>query len=108
LYKPLAMSYRDLRGKTFIVTGASSGMGKQTSLLLATQGANVGLFDLHAPAALAEEIEKAGGSCIALACNVQNAKDVDDAVAAVTARFGGLHGKSKKRLWKLLTRLTSC
>jgi len=92
LYKPLAMSYRDLRGKTFIVTGASSGMGKQTSLLLATQGANVGLFDLHAPAALAEEIEKAGGSCIALACNVQNAKDVDDSVAAVTARFGGLHG----------------
>lgn len=86
------MSYKDLRGKTFIVTGASSGMGKATALLLAQQGANVGLFDLRAPDALAEEITQAGGSCMALACNVQQADAVDDAVKAVVSKFGDLHG----------------
>jgi len=86
------MSYKDLKGKTFIVTGASSGMGKATALLLAEQGANVGLFDLRAPDAVAEEIQKAGGSSLALACNVQNAKDVDEATKAVVDTFGDLHG----------------
>ncbi|TVY52473.1 3-oxoacyl-[acyl-carrier-protein] reductase FabG, partial [Lachnellula cervina] len=46
-------SYKDLNGKTFVVTGASSGMGRQVSHLLASQGANVSLFDLHAPDAVA-------------------------------------------------------
>jgi FlaA1/EpsC-like NDP-sugar epimerase len=88
------MSYKDLRGKTFIVTGASSGMGKVTALMLAQQGANVGLFDLRAPDAVAEEIRLAGsGECIALACNVQNSKEVDEATKAVVERFGDLHGK---------------
>jgi len=98
------MSYKDLRGKTFIVTGASSGMGKQVSLLLASQGANIGLLDLHAPDALANEIEKAGGGggCLAVACNVQNARAVDEAVTTVTTRFGGLHGELRESV-KMIT-----
>jgi 3-oxoacyl-[acyl-carrier protein] reductase len=87
------MSYQSLSGKTFIVTGASSGMGRATAILLGQQGANVGLFDLHAPDAVASEIEKAGGKCLALACNVQSREVVDSAVKAVVDKFGGLHGK---------------
>lgn len=86
------MSYADLKGKTFIVTGASSGMGKATALLLAEQGANVGLFDLQAPNAVAEDIKSSGGSCIALACNVQVPAEVDTATKAVVDEFGKLHG----------------
>jgi NAD(P)-dependent dehydrogenase (short-subunit alcohol dehydrogenase family) len=41
------MSYNDLRGKTFIVTGANSGQGRATALLLAEQGANLGMLRTH-------------------------------------------------------------
>jgi len=68
-------------------------MGRSTALLLAEQGANVGLFDLRAPDAVAEEITRAGGQCIALACNVQNPTEVNDAVKAVVDKYGGLHGQ---------------
>ena len=86
------MSYKDLAGKTFIVTGAGSGMGRSTSILLAQQGANVVLLDLRAPDSVAREIEEAGGHCLALACNVQSAEEVDSATKAVSNHFGDLHG----------------
>ncbi|OCK77037.1 3-oxoacyl-reductase [Lepidopterella palustris CBS 459.81] len=86
------MSYKELAGKTFIVTGASSGMGRATAIILAEQGANVGLFDLRAPDAVAKEIEEKGGKCLALACNVQSAEQVDNATKEVVDKFGALHG----------------
>lgn len=86
------MSYKDLAGKTFIVTGAASGMGKATSKLLAKQGANVGLFDLRAPEETAKEIELTGGRAFALECNVQFKEQVDAAVKKVVDHFGALHG----------------
>ncbi|KAF2807449.1 3-oxoacyl-reductase [Mytilinidion resinicola] len=86
------MSYKSLAGKTFIVTGASSGMCRSTAILLGQQGANVGLFDLRSPDEVAAEIEKAGGSCLALACNVQSREAVDSATEAVVNKFGSLHG----------------
>lgn len=87
------MSYKDLAGKTFIVTGAGSGMGRATAILLGQQGANVAAFDLRAPETLAKEIEDAGGKCLPLACNVQSAKDVDAATKKTVEHFGGLHGE---------------
>jgi NAD(P)-dependent dehydrogenase (short-subunit alcohol dehydrogenase family) len=88
------MSYQDLEGKTFIVTGASSGMGRATALLLAQQGANVGLLDLRSPMEVADEIYKLGGRCLPLECNVQVAAAVDAAVEKVVSEYGGLHGMS--------------
>ena len=87
------MSYKDLAGKTYVVTGAASGMGRAISILLAQQGANVGMLDLRAPEAVATEIEKAGGKCLALACNVQDAEAVNSSVKAVVEKFGALHGE---------------
>jgi NAD(P)-dependent dehydrogenase (short-subunit alcohol dehydrogenase family) len=87
------MSYSDLKGKTFVITGAASGMGRLIADLLAEQGANVGLLDLHKPTKAAEEVEQlGGGKALAVACNVQNAQEVDAAVAAVRERFGEIHG----------------
>ena len=86
------MSYSDLKGKTFVVTGAASGMGRTTSLALAKQGANIGLLDLRKPDAVLAEVEQLGGKAISLACNVQDRKAVFDAVEAVVKEFGGLHG----------------
>ncbi|KAF2774011.1 NAD(P)-binding protein [Teratosphaeria nubilosa] len=42
------MSERPLHGKVAIVTGASSGMGRATALLLARHGATIACFDLAA------------------------------------------------------------
>lgn len=86
------MAYSDLEGKTFIVTGAASGMGRATALLLAEQGANVGLFDLRSPDAVAEEITKAGGTATPYACNVQDATAVEAATAEVVKQYGALDG----------------
>lgn len=62
----------DLHGKTVIVTGASSGIGEATALLLAQAGAKVALaarrkdkLDL-----LAAEITKAGGEAMAIEADV--------------------------------------
>lgn len=86
------MSYKDLKGKTFLITGAASGMGRTTALALSKQGANVGLLDLRKPDAVLEEVEKLGGKGISLACNVQDRTAVDEATKAVADKFGGLHG----------------
>jgi len=75
-----SMSYPDIKGKTYIVTGASSGMGRTTSLLLAKLGANVGLLDLRKPDAVAQEAEKLGGKALSLAVNVQDRDAVEQAV----------------------------
>jgi len=87
------MSYSSLLRRTFIVTGAASGMGRATAIQLAKQGANVALFDLRAPDSVAEQIRTAGGQSIALACNVQDRKEVDANVETVVSKFGALHGR---------------
>lgn len=89
------MSYKDLQGKTIIVTGAASGMGRATAIMLAKQGVNVGLLDLRSPDQLAEEIRKDGGKCLPMACNVQRREEVDTAVKAVVDEFGELYGGHK-------------
>ena len=86
------MAYSDLKGKTFIITGAASGMGRTTSLALAQQGANVGLLDLRKPDNTLEEIEKIGGQALSLACNVQDRAAIHAAVQAVSEKFGGIDG----------------
>ena len=36
-----------MRGKTVVVTGGGSGIGRAVSLLCAEQGANLGILDIH-------------------------------------------------------------
>ncbi|PRH50141.1 SDR family NAD(P)-dependent oxidoreductase, partial [Burkholderia multivorans] len=53
----------DLSGKTAVVTGAASGIGKEIALELANAGAAVAIADLNLDGAnaVADEINKAGG-----------------------------------------------
>ena len=74
-------------GKTTLVTGAGSGIGRAVALRLGAEGAKVACVDVNLDnaRAVADEI---GGGAIALACDVSNWDAVDTTVAAVTEAFG--------------------
>ena len=84
----------DLVGKTYLVTGASSGIGAATALALGRAGARVAVAArrVEALASLAAEIRGAGGEAIALRTDVSVEDSVRAAVSATLAHFGRLDG----------------
>lgn len=67
-----------LQGKTAVVTGGGSGIGKAVALLFGKQGAHVHVIDLNEDntAATVREIEAAGGKATAHIVNVTQQQDV--------------------------------
>jgi len=86
------MSYSDLKGKTYIITGAASGQGRATAIMLAKQGANLGLLDLQEPEDVLAEVERIGAKGLAFAADVSNYVAVETAVKATADKFGGIDG----------------
>jgi 3-hydroxybutyrate dehydrogenase len=81
-----------LKGKSAIVTGAASGIGKEIALTFAREGAKVAIADLNKAAAddAATEIRGKGGEALGVAMDVCNEEAVNAGVAAVVAAFGGV------------------
>ena len=88
-----------LGGKTLFVTGASRGIGLAIALRAARDGANVAIAaktvtpDPRLPGTIftaAEEIEKAGGKALPIACDIRDEQSVEKAVADAAAKFGGI------------------
>ncbi len=75
-----------LKGKTAIVTGGGSGIGKAISLTLAGQGALVHILDLSLEDTkiTLKEIEDQGGKAIAHCCNVANQKEVKNTIESIS------------------------
>src|SRR5258705_2016968 len=81
----------ELAGRTAVVTGGASGIGRAIALALAERGARVAVLDVHAARAAEVAGEARGGEVLPLACDVTTAASVDEAAAAVRARFGAVH-----------------
>ncbi len=82
-----------LAGKTALVTGAGSGIGRAIAVLFAREGARVGV-NYHRSEAGAREtlrqVEAAGSQGMLLAADVSRAAEVRAMVAGLVARFGRL------------------
>jgi 3-hydroxybutyrate dehydrogenase len=81
-----------LPGKSAIVTGAASGIGKAIALTYAREGAKVAIADLNLDAAnrTAAEIRANGGQALGVAMDVTSEESVNAGAAAVVAAFGGV------------------
>ena len=83
-----------LAGKTALITGAGSGMGRIAAEFFAREGANIIAADISQNGLVetAAIVAKAGhGKILALAGDVSNATDVDLWVRAGVEKFGALH-----------------
>ena len=79
-----------LKDKIALVTGASQGIGRAISLALAEAGAKVAATARTADklAALAAEIEQAGGHALAVPMDVADAASVKNGIKQVVEHFG--------------------
>ncbi|MEM4035466.1 MAG: SDR family NAD(P)-dependent oxidoreductase [Fervidicoccaceae archaeon] len=78
------------RGRVAIVTGSAMGIGKAIALRLASDGANVALYDLSERVRdVAEEVESVAGTrALAFVGDVSVRSEVEEAVNKVLERFG--------------------
>lgn len=83
----------DLEGKTAIVTGGGSGIGRASSKMLASFGAKVVVSDYNLEAAeqVAKDITDDGGNSIALMCDVTKDEDLVNLVEKTLSSFNEVH-----------------
>ena len=81
---------RALAERIALVTGGGGGIGRAISLALAAEGRAVAVADLRedAAAAVAEGVERASGTALAVALDVTDGDSVGAAVERVTAELG--------------------
>ena len=88
-----------LHNRTLFITGASRGIGHAIALRAAADGANVVIAAKTTtphpklPGTIysaAEDVERAGGKALALAVDIRDDAQVEAAMAAAVARFGGI------------------
>ena len=82
-----------LAGKVALITGAGMGMGREASLLFASEGARIVVCDIDAAAAAetVARVRHGGGDALAAAGDVAVEDDVRRMVEEGVRRFGALH-----------------
>ena len=111
------MSEFSLQGKTAIITGGASGIGKAIAIRFAQKGANVCILEINKDSAqvVANEIIASGGKATAYECDVSNQKMVLSVIADIAknntieilvnnagiAHVGNLEGTTEEDLDRL-------
>ncbi len=77
-------------GRVVVITGAGAGIGRDSALAFAREGAAVAVLEVRAVRAeqTAELVRQAGGTAVAFPCDVRDGEQVEQAIAAVAERFG--------------------
>jgi NAD(P)-dependent dehydrogenase (short-subunit alcohol dehydrogenase family) len=79
---------KPMSGRVAFVTGAGSGIGRETARMLAARGATVIASDIDLPAA--QETVEGSPNAYAVLADVSSLASIDAAVADSAERFGGL------------------
>ena len=82
-----------LQGKVALITGAGSGIGRESSLLWASEGAAIVAVDVDRAAAqqTADAVQAAGGRAIAVEADVSRAQDCERMIARAESEYGTLN-----------------
>ncbi|WP_028267808.1 SDR family NAD(P)-dependent oxidoreductase [Arthrobacter sp. MA-N2] len=82
----------ELQNRIAFITGAASGMGRASAILMAAEGATVVVADLNLEGAekVVAEIEEAGGTASAVKLDVTKPQDIQSAFERVDEQFGRL------------------
>ena len=82
----------NLEGKTTLVTGGGSGIGRAASLAYAREGARVAVVDVNVEGGeeTVQQIKEAGGEAILVHADVAKPEDTQAMVAQAVAAFGSL------------------
>ena len=80
----------NLNGRVAVITGASSGLGKQMAKAFANQGANLVIMArrIDRLEELKRELKKTKVKILPIQCDVTSTKNINDAVALATKTFG--------------------
>lgn len=82
-----------LDGKVALVTGAGQGVGQGIAFALAGEGAKIAVTGrtLEKCEATVAEIEKRGGTALAIKCDVKNLEEIESTIARTVSDLGGLN-----------------
>ncbi len=81
-----------LDGKSILVTGAASGIGRAIALALARRGASVAVADLREPNDTVQAIRDGGGTALGLTTDISDPAQVRVMVESTLAAFGRIDG----------------
>jgi len=81
-----------LEGKVALITGAGAGIGRESSLLFATEGASVAAVDVNeeSATAVAADIREAGGEAVAIVADVSTDAGARRMIDETVDRYGRL------------------
>ena len=81
-----------LKDKVAFITGGGSGLGRESALLFASEGASVVVFDVQAERAAGTEklVRDQGGSILSVEGDVSKEADVERGIAQTLSAFGKL------------------